>query len=67
MNRKTGSKDHEPTTTMTKNKPVVRLKPVTYQPAKAELEEDVSIDTTPENLAKVALRPVTIKTIGGDE
>ena len=48
-------------------KPVVRIKPATYQPTKAELEEDMSIDTTPENLAKVALRLVTIKTIGEDE
>ena len=49
------------------DRPVVRLKPVTYQPTKAELKQDVSIDTTPETLAKIALRSVTIKTIGEDE
>ena len=49
---------------MTDDKPVVRVKPATYQPSKAELEEDASIDTTPEELARVALQPMTVKTIG---
>ena len=35
------------------------LRPASYQPTKAELEEDMSIDATPEDLAKVAFRPVT--------
>ena len=52
---------------MTKDKPEVRVRPATYQPSKAELEEDVSIDTTPEELARVALQPMTVKTIGEDE
>ncbi len=53
--------------TKKREKPVVWVKPATYQPNKAELEEDMSIDTTPEELAARALRPVTIKTIGKDK
>ena len=50
--------------TKKREKPVVWVKPATYQPNKAELEEDMSIDTTPEKLAQIALRPVNIKIIG---
>ena len=50
-----------------KQEPVVRLRHASYQPTKAELEEDMSIDATPEELAKVAFRPVTVKTIGEDD
>ena len=53
-------------TTKPKPKPVVWVRPATYQPSKAELEEDMSIETTPEELAARALRPVTIKTTGKD-
>ena len=52
---------------MTKDKPEVRVHPATYQPGKAELEEDMGIDTTPEELARVALQPMTVKTIGEDD
>ena len=52
---------------MSDDKPVVRVQPATYQPSKAEIEEDMSIDTTPEELARVALQPVTVKTIIDDE
>ena len=52
---------------MSDDKPEVRVRPATYQPSKAELEEDVSIDTTPGELARVALQPMTIKTVGEDE
>ena len=38
----------------------VRLKPSAYQPSKAELEEDVSIDATPDELAVAILQPVRI-------
>ena len=41
--------------------PVVVLKPERYQPTKAELEEDVSIPTTPERLAKALGRKVTVR------
>ncbi len=52
---------------MTKDKPEVRVRPATYQPSKAEIEADMSIDTTPEELALVALQPMTVKTIQEDE
>ena len=52
---------------MSDDKPTVRVRPATYQPSKAELEEDMAIDTTPEELARVALQPMTVKTIGEDE
>ena len=42
-------------------KPVVHLKPSSYQPSKAELEEDIRIDTTPETLRRVAMSDVRIK------
>ena len=42
-------------------KPTVHLKSSSYQPSKAELEEDMSIDATPEDLCRVALQPVNIK------
>ena len=53
--------------TMTKDKPEVRVQPATYQPRKAELEADMAIDTTPEELARVALQHMTVKTIGEDD
>ena len=52
---------------MSDDKPEVRVQPATYQPSKAELEEDMAIDTTPEELARVALQPMTVKTIGKDK
>ena len=38
----------------------IRLKDSRYQPSKAELEADVSIDTTAHKLALAVLRPVRI-------
>lgn len=38
----------------------VRVKPNRYQPSKAELEEPVRIDATPDELAAAVLRPVTV-------
>ena len=35
----------------------LRVKPRSYQPKNAELEADVSIDTTPDELAEAVLRP----------
>ncbi len=40
--------------------PTVRVKPHSYQPSKAELDEPVKIDATPEQLAEAVLRPVTL-------
>ncbi len=36
----------------------VRVKPHVYQPSKAELEEPVRIDATPDELAAAVPRPV---------
>ena len=38
----------------------VRLRPVSVYPTKAELEEPVKIDATPDELAAAVLRPVRI-------
>ena len=38
----------------------VRVKPHSYQPSKAELDEPVKIDATPDELAAAILRPVKI-------
>ena len=38
----------------------IRVKPYRYQPSKAELEEPVKIETTPEKLATALLRPVKV-------
>ena len=45
-----------------KPKPKVRVKPHSYQPSKAELEADVSVDATPEEIAK-AMAPRRIAQI----
>ena len=41
-------------------KEVITLKSHTYQPSKAEKEEEISIPTTPENLLKATVHPVKI-------
>ena len=38
----------------------VRLKPSSYQPREAEMEEMVKIDATPKQVARAVLRPVKI-------
>ena len=45
-----------------KKKPIVRVRPSAYQPNKAELEEDVSVNATPEEIARAMAprRPVKI-------
>ena len=35
---------------MPDEKPTVRVRPYSYQPSKAELDEDVSVDATPEEV-----------------
>ena len=42
----------------TPTKTVLPVKPYGYQPSKAELEEDVSVDATPEALAECIGRTV---------
>ena len=40
----------------------VKVKPHTYQPSKAELEADIRVDATPEELRATLTRTVKIKT-----
>ncbi len=40
--------------------PIVPAKPYSYQPSKAELEEPVIVDATPEELALAAVTPIVI-------
>ena len=42
-------------------KPVVRVRPSNYYPTKAELEEDMSIDATPEQVRAALMRSVIVK------
>ena len=39
-------------------RPMVRVKPRSYQPTRGELEEPIKTDATPEELALAVLRPV---------
>lgn len=43
------------------NPPTLKLKSSRYQPSKAELEEEIRIDATPEELARAVLRDVNIE------
>ena len=45
-----------------RRKPVLEIPPASYQPTKAELEADASIDATPDELARALMRDVTIVT-----
>ena len=51
-----------PATAITRDRKVVTVRPYAYQPSKAELNADVGIAATPENLARAILQPVTVKT-----
>ncbi|MCY3803043.1 MAG: hypothetical protein OXG06_01375 [Gammaproteobacteria bacterium] len=42
-------------------KKVIKVQPMAYQPTKAELEADASIDATPEELVKAVVQPVNLK------
>ena len=53
MKEKAGKKPEE--------KPVVKVKHHSYQPSKAELEEDMSIDATPQELARRLMQQVTVQ------
>ena len=48
---------------MPDDKPTVRVKPYSYQPSKVELEEDVSVDATPEEVRAALMRPVKVEEI----
>ena len=43
------------------SKDAVRVKPYSYQPSKAELEEDVSVNATPEEVRAALMRPVVVQ------
>lgn len=50
-------------TTKTRPQPIeVQVKPHTYQPSKAELEADITVDAKPEQMRAVLTRSVVIKT-----
>ena len=42
------------------NRATVRVKPHSYQPSKAELEEPIRINATPDQIALAAVTPVRI-------
>ena len=42
------------------DRPTIRVKPHSYQPSKAELEEPIRVDATPQKLAKAVVTPVRI-------
>ncbi len=44
------------------DKPTVRVKSHTHQPSKAELDEPVKVDATPDELAMAVLRPIKMVT-----
>ena len=48
---------------MQRKRATVKLKPSSYQPSKAELEADVSIDATPEELRHAVMLPVKVATV----
>ena len=43
--------------------PTIKVKPHTYQPKKAELEDDMNIPASPKELARVVLRKVDVEEI----
>lgn len=49
-----------------KPKPTVKVKPIKYQPTKAEMEEDVSIPVDPEDLGRIVMGDQEI-VVEGDE
>lgn len=50
-----------------KKKPDLWLRPPSYQPSKAELDEDLSIDATPDDVAAALMRDVNVRHIGTDD
>ena len=41
-------------------RPEVHVKPTTYQPSKAELEDPIHLDATPDELARAVMQSVTV-------
>ena len=50
-----------------RKKPDLWLRPPSYQPSKAELEEELRIDATPDEVAAALMRDVNAKHIGIDD
>ena len=46
--------------TQTQERPEVRVKPNSYQPRKAELEEELHINATPEGVIRAAFQQVRV-------
>ena len=44
-------------------KPVVKVRPYNYQPSKAELEEEITVDASPEQIRDALMRPVNVEEI----
>ena len=42
------------------NKPVIEIEHSSYQPSKAELEEEVYLNTTPDELGRIVMRDVAV-------
>ncbi|MCY4136785.1 MAG: hypothetical protein OXF56_00780 [Rhodobacteraceae bacterium] len=47
-----------------KEKPIVEVRPYSYQPSKAELEADISVDASPEEIRDALMEPVTVVEVG---
>ena len=52
---------------MADKKPDLWVRPMTYQPKKAEKEADMSINASPDQIAAAVMRPVNVKIIGKGE
>lgn len=50
-----------------KTKPVIELPPSSYQPSKAELEEEIYIPMEPEDLARAVGRQVTVREVAPEK
>ena len=50
-----------------KERPTIEVKHHTYQPSKAELEADMSIDAMPEDVARAVMKQVRVKEITNGE
>lgn len=48
-------------------KKTVKILPETYKPTKKELEEDLRIDATPEQLVQAVVQPVSIEKLSVEE
>ena len=54
--------EKKPNGAETEETPIVEVMPYSYQPSKAELEADVSIPTTPEDLGRRVMQRVAVRT-----